>query len=115
MTNNSFCVPRVPLDQRIRAIGFIADMIEYRNSEITRISEELRQGIRHLHREQHAKKHARQADILAGMTDRLHQLMTDNEYDVNHLQIYLAQAPVNNASSPTNIPAGNAHDLHYFQ
>ena len=104
---------RVAEDQRIRATRSIADMIEYRNLRITKISEDLRQGIRLLHRERTAQKHAGQVEMLVRMADRLYLLMSDNEYDVSHLQIFLTRAPVNHASSPAK--AGSPHDLHYFQ
>ena len=115
ITGSSWSLPRVPSDQRIRAVHFVADMIEYRNAEITRIADELRQGIRLLHRERRAKKHARQMNELAAMTDRLFQLITDTEYDANHLQVYLTRTLVKTEPLHTNPPEKSPHDLHYFQ
>jgi hypothetical protein len=102
---------RLSEDQRIRAIRSIADMIEYRNLRITKISEEIRQGIRILHRERTARKHEKQVKILTGMADRLYLLINDNEYDVSHLQIFLTHAQV----KQTCMKVSSTHDLHYFQ
>ncbi len=76
-----------------RAVLAAADMMEYRSAEIRRLSAEIRQGIRHLHRERIAEKHEKQAEKIAAKLDRIWMLMADDQYDACQLQVCLTAAP----------------------
>jgi len=80
-------------DSKLRAVQLVREMIEYRNAKISELSWNLKRGIVQLHREQSLKLHTEQYKELKGFIDQISRHITDNDYDINHLQIFLTQSP----------------------
>ena len=115
MAVSSCTSARGPEDRKMTTINLIADMIEYRNVEIAQISQEIRQGIWLLHRELITENRVRQANTLSALTDRLAQLIADNEYDTGSLQVFLEHDDRKKTSAEQHLAEGGIGDLHYFQ
>ena len=115
MARNSCNPAQIHDDQRVKAVDLIADMIEYRNTEISQISREIQQGIRILHGELIPGNRVRQANTLAALTERLAQLIADDEYDTGSLQQFLEHSEMKTELLALNHAEESISDLHYFQ
>ena len=102
-------------DARLKAVHLIRDMIEYRNVEISALSWNLKRGIVKLHREQSSKQQTEQYKELKGIIDQISRHISDNDYDINHLQIFLTQTPEKAIYpiAPEKTETSNA--IHYIQ
>lgn len=102
-------------DTGLRAVQLVKEMIEYRNAEITSLSRSLKRGILTLHREPSVKRHTDQVTELRNTLDQISRLISDNDYDINYLQIYLLH-PTYNVTSPSDtVNTGPARDTDYIQ
>jgi hypothetical protein len=90
-------------------------MITYRNAEISALSWNLKRGIVQLHRERSSKQHSEQYKELKGIIDQISRHISDNDYDIDHLQIFLTQSP-EKAIYPTDpVNAEIPYAIHYIQ
>ena len=94
---------------------FRSEMIEYRNAKISALSWNLKRGIVQLHRERSLKLHTEQYKELKGFIDQISRHITDNDYDINHLQIFLIQSPEKVIYPPEPGKTGQIPDIHYIQ
>jgi hypothetical protein len=102
-------------DARLKAVQLTREMIEYRNVEISALSWNLKQGIARLHRERSSKQHTEQYKELKGIIDQISRHISDNDYDINHLQIFLTQTP-EKAIYPTDTEKTEiSNAIHYIQ
>ena len=113
MNDKISMIQNLPRDSVLRAVQLVREMIEYRNAEISALSWNLKRGIVHLHRKQSSEQHAEQYKELKGIIDQISRHISDNDYDINHLHIFLTQCP-EKPIYPVD-PVDNAHDLHYIQ
>ena len=113
MNNKISMIRNPPRDPGLRAVQLVREMIEYRNAEISALSWDLKRGIVQLHRKHSFEQHVDQFKKLKEIIDQISRHISDNDYDINHLQILLTQAP-EKAIYPINT-VNKAHDLHYIQ
>ena len=102
-------------DTGIAAVQMVREMITYRNTEITALSKTLRKGIVHLHRERSIQHHTEQVKKLNEILEQISRLITDNDYDIFHLNFSHTQVgkPVKYETGDARIES--SHDLHYIQ
>jgi ribosome-binding ATPase YchF (GTP1/OBG family) len=102
-------------DARIKAVQLVKEMIEYRNAEITTLSRNLKQEVARLHRERSPKQHIEQYKELKEIIDQISRHISDNDYDANHLLIFLTQTP-EKAVYPVDAGKTEVPDaIHYIQ
>jgi hypothetical protein len=102
-------------DAKLKAVQLTREMIEYRNAEISALSGNLKRGIIRLHRERSSKQHSEQYKELKGIIDQISRHISDNDYDINHLQIFLTQTP-EKAVYPTDTEKTEpSNAIHYIQ
>lgn len=115
MNNQTIRVQRPYKNTRVQAVQIIKDMIEYRNKEISNLTWTLKQSIVRFHREKSPKHHIEQFKELKGIIDQISRHISDNDYDVNHLQIFLTQSP-EKVIYPVDSEKTESYDtVHYIQ
>ena len=102
-------------DARFKAVQLIREMIEYRNAEISVLSWNLKRGIIKLHRERSSKQHIEQYKELKGIIDQISRNISDNDYDINHLQIFLTQSPEKAIYPIEAEKTETSNAIHYIQ
>ena len=102
-------------DTNLRTVQLVSEMIEYRNGEIDELTRDLKLGISRLHREQVHQKHFDQLKELTETLRRISLHISDNNFDIDHLQIFLTPSPekVMCPSEPEKIE--QVQDVHYIQ
>jgi hypothetical protein len=115
MNNKTDRIWKPQRDARLKAVQLTREMIEYRNGEISALSWNLKRGIIRLHRERSSKQHIEQYKELKGIIDQISRHISDNDYDINHLQIFLTQTP-EKAIYPTDTErTETSNAIHYIQ
>ena len=102
-------------DTRLKAVHLIREMIEYRNVEISVLSGNLKRGIVKLHRERSSKQQTEQYKDLKGIIDQISRHISDNDYDMNHLQIFLTQSPEKAIYPLEAEKTETSNAIHYIQ
>ncbi len=113
--NKTGGIPRLPRDARFLAIQMVREMIEYRNEEMSSLSSKLKRTIAQFHRERSPKQHLEQYKDIKSIMDQISRHISDNDYDINHLQIFLTQSP-DKVIYPINAEKTESSEtIHYIQ